>query len=183
MLSFAVAAIFFVPVRLPKELIKQVCVEMLTPHLQLSWVYATTNVKIQIDVICRLIAGFIWEGKVLANIWFFNLGYISGIKGLAFAQDLELGIYSNIPPRKLFAVQLVGVVFGTLGQVAVLNWALNHIPGICTKDAANGFRCPFRAPTSTRVWCGALWGRADSSKKARGIGRCFGFSSLALYCL
>ncbi|KAK1470338.1 OPT family small oligopeptide transporter [Colletotrichum cuscutae] len=69
-LAFAVSAIFFVP---------------------LAWVYATTNMKIQIDIFCRIIAGYIWEGKVLANIWFFNLGYISGIKGLAFAQDLKLG--------------------------------------------------------------------------------------------
>ncbi|KAI7279514.1 OPT superfamily oligopeptide transporter [Hortaea werneckii] len=107
LLSFAISAIFFIP---------------------LAWVYATTNVKIQVDIICRIIAGYIWEGKVLANIWFFNLGYISGVKGLAFAQDLKLGVYCNIPPRKLFAVQLVGIIFGTLGQVSVINWALNHIP-------------------------------------------------------
>lgn len=69
---------------------------------QLAWLYATTNVKVQIDIFCRLVAGYIWEGKVLANIWFFNLGYISGIKGLAFAQDLKLGIYCNVSPYLLF---------------------------------------------------------------------------------
>lgn len=52
--------------------------------------------KVQIDIFCRVVAGYIWEGKVLANIWFFDLGYISGIKALAFAQDLKLGIYSNV---------------------------------------------------------------------------------------
>lgn len=67
--------------------------------LQLAWVYATTNMKIQIEIFCRIVAGYIWEGKVLANIWFFNLGYISGIKGLAFAQDLKLGIYCNVRTR------------------------------------------------------------------------------------
>lgn len=67
---------------------------------QLAWVYASTNMKIQIDIFCRIIAGYIWEGKVLANIWFFNLGYISGIKGLAFAQDLKLGIYCNVRPME-----------------------------------------------------------------------------------
>jgi hypothetical protein len=65
-------------------------------HQQLAWVYATSNVKIQIDIMCRIIAGYVYEGQVLANIWFFNLGYISGIKGLAFAQDLKLGIYCNV---------------------------------------------------------------------------------------
>ncbi|WQF84478.1 Putative oligopeptide transporter, OPT superfamily [Colletotrichum destructivum] len=136
LLSFAVSAIFFVP---------------------LAWVYATTNMKIQIDIFCRIVAGYIWDGKVLANIWFFNLGYISGIKGLAFAQDLKLGIYCNIPPRQLFLVQSVGLVIGSLGQVSVLNWALNHIPGICTLSAPNGFTCPFsRTHFNTSMVWGAL---------------------------
>ncbi|KAH7128937.1 OPT oligopeptide transporter protein-domain-containing protein [Dactylonectria macrodidyma] len=127
-------------------------------YVPLAWVYATSNMKIQIDIFCRIIAGYVWEGKVLANIWFFNVGYISGIKGLAFAQDLKLGIYCNIPPRKLFLVQAVGLVVGTLGQVSVLNWALDHIPDVCNvKSAPNGFTCPFSRThfNSSMVW-GAL---------------------------
>lgn len=129
--------------------------------------------KVQIDVFCRIIAGYIWEGKVLANIWFFDLGYISGIKGLSFAQDLKLGIYCDvsidltgcqthtncyqIPPRQLFAVQIVGIVVGTVGQVSVLNWALGNIPGICTKKAENGFTCPFsRTHFNTSMVWGAI---------------------------
>ncbi|TDZ40697.1 Sexual differentiation process protein isp4 [Colletotrichum trifolii] len=135
-LAFAVSAVFFIP---------------------LAWVYATTNMKIQIDIFCRIVAGHIWEGKVLANIWFFNLGYISGIKGLAFAQDLKLGIYCNIPPRHLFLVQSVGLAIGSLGQVSVLNWALDHILGICTASAPNGFTCPFsRTHFNTSMVWGAL---------------------------
>ncbi|KAH7192843.1 OPT oligopeptide transporter protein-domain-containing protein [Fusarium flagelliforme] len=124
----------------------------------LAWVYATSNIKIQIDIFCRIIAGYVWEGKVLANIWFFNVGYISGIKGLAFAQDLKLGIYCGIPPKSLFVVQLVGLVMGTLGQVSVLNWALGNIPNVCDpKLAPNGFTCPFsRTHFNTSMVWGAL---------------------------
>ncbi|KAL1614225.1 hypothetical protein SLS56_012165 [Neofusicoccum ribis] len=61
----------------------------------LAMVYATTNLKINIDVFCRIVAGYVFEGKVLANVWFFDLGYISGAKGLQFAQDLKLGLYCN----------------------------------------------------------------------------------------
>ncbi|KAM0276897.1 hypothetical protein ACHAQH_006269 [Verticillium albo-atrum] len=136
LLALVICALFFVP---------------------LALVYATANVKIQIDIFCRIVAGYVYEGKVLANIWFFNLGYISGIKGLAFAQDLKLGLYCNIPPRKLFLVQAVGIVMGTLGQVSTLNWALNHIPHICTNDAPNGFTCPFsRTHFNTSMVWGAL---------------------------
>ncbi|KAF9774159.1 hypothetical protein IL306_007909 [Fusarium sp. DS 682] len=126
--------------------------------IPLAWVYATSNIKIQIDIFCRIIAGYVWEGKVLANIWFFNVGYISGIKGLAFSQDLKLGIYCGIPPRSLFLVQVVGLVVGTLGQVSVLNWALGHIPNVCNaKLAPNGFTCPFsRTHFNTSMVWGAL---------------------------
>lgn len=108
LLSFAVSAVFFLPVShasSPARIYRDIEVLMEYSFLQLAWVYATTNMKIQIDIFCRIIAGYIWEGKVLANIWFFNLGYISGIKGLAFAQDLKLGIYCNVspaPPNLLF---------------------------------------------------------------------------------
>ncbi|KAL6837879.1 OPT superfamily oligopeptide transporter [Trichoderma camerunense] len=126
-------------------------------YLPLAWVYATTNMKVQIDIFCRVVAGYIWEGKVLANIWFFDLGYISGIKALAFAQDLKLGIYSNIPPRYLFIVQIVGLIMGTLGQVSVLNWALGHVPDICSLTAKNGFTCPYsRTHFNTSMVWGAL---------------------------
>jgi hypothetical protein len=64
--------------------------------MQLGIIYGTTNLRINIDVFCRVVAGYIWEGKVLANIWFFNLGYISGIKALNFSQDLKLGLYCGV---------------------------------------------------------------------------------------
>lgn len=51
----------------------------------------------------------------------------------------------------------MGLVIGSLGQVSVLNWALNHVPGICTTKAPNGFTCPFsRTHFNTSVVWGAL---------------------------
>lgn len=52
-------------------------------------------------------------------------------------------------------VQSVGILIGTLGQVAVLNWALNHIPDICTKKAPNGFTCAF---SQTHFNTSLIWG-------------------------
>lgn len=107
LLAFVVSSLFFIPVshigRPTRTTVWTTHHLMLTriARPQLAWVYATTNTKIQIDIFCRVVAGYIWEGKVLANIWFFNLGYISGIKGLAFAQDLKLGIYCNVSNTNL----------------------------------------------------------------------------------
>lgn len=61
-------------------------------------VYATSNIKVSIDIFCRIVSGFAFPGKVLANIWFFNIGYISVIKALGMAQDLKLGVYCNVSP-------------------------------------------------------------------------------------
>jgi OPT family oligopeptide transporter len=44
---------------------------------------------------------------------------------------------------------------GTVGQVSVINWALTHIPKICTTDAANGFTCPF---SRTHFNTSMVWG-------------------------
>lgn len=67
------------------------------PTTQLAIVYATSNLKINIDIFCRIVAGFVFEGKVLANIWFFDIGYITTIKGLYFAEDMKLCDYCKVP--------------------------------------------------------------------------------------
>ncbi|KAF9886424.1 hypothetical protein FE257_011456 [Aspergillus nanangensis] len=121
----------------------------------LALVYATSNLKINIDIFCRIIAGFVFEGKVLANIWFFDLGYITTIKGLYSAQDMKLAHYCNIPPQKVFLVQCVGMVAGTLSSVSVLNWALGGISGVCTSEAPNGFSCPY---SRTHFNTSLIWG-------------------------
>lgn len=46
---------------------------------------------------------------------------------------------------------------GTVGQVAVLNWALGHVPDICSLTAKNGFTCPYsRTHFNTSMVWGAL---------------------------
>lgn len=61
----------------------------------------------------------------------------------------------QIPARKVFLVQLVGMVWGTLSYVSVINWALNHIPGVCTNSGTNGFTCPF---SRTHFNTSTIWG-------------------------
>ncbi|KAF7585959.1 hypothetical protein BBP40_009768 [Aspergillus hancockii] len=132
----------------------------------LALVYATANQKINIDIFCRIVAGFVFEGKVLANIWFFDLGYITTIKGLYFCQDMKLGMYFNIPARQVFIVQCAGIIAGTLSSVCVLNWSLDNIKDICTADAVNGFSCPFsRTHFNTSLIWGAIGPRRFFNNK------------------
>ncbi|KAL2822901.1 OPT oligopeptide transporter protein-domain-containing protein [Aspergillus granulosus] len=131
------------------------CAVALVFYAPLAMVYATANLKINIDIFCRIVAGLVFEGKVLANIWFFDLGYITTIKGLYFAQDMKLAYYCHIPQRPLFLVQITGILVGTLSSLGVLNWAFSNIPHICTSKAPNGFTCPY---SSTHFNTSLIWG-------------------------
>ncbi|KAF1921156.1 OPT oligopeptide transporter protein-domain-containing protein [Ampelomyces quisqualis] len=105
-------------------------------------VMAITNQQSSIYLICQLICGVIFPGRPVANMVFTTFGYISSTQGLKFASDLKLGHYMKIPPRILFKLQLSVTIISSLAQIGVLNWMLNHIPGICTPQAINGFNCP-----------------------------------------
>ncbi|OJJ03412.1 hypothetical protein ASPVEDRAFT_890167 [Aspergillus versicolor CBS 583.65] len=134
--SFLIAGVFFYPVTL---------------------IYASANLKVGIEILCRVVGGFLWEGKPLANNWFVGLGYTTILNGLSFSQDMKLCSYYHISPGSVFLTQCVGIAIGTVGQVAVINWALGHIKGICTSDAINGFSCPFaRTDFNTSIIWGAI---------------------------
>ncbi|OKO97868.1 Glutathione transporter 1 [Penicillium subrubescens] len=118
---------------------------------ELRWYGVLLACAVALVSTLEIVSGSVFEGKVLANIWFFDIGYITTIKGLYFAHDMKLAYYCKIPQRKLFLVQCVG----TLSSLGVLNWALNHISGVCTSAAVNGFRCPF---SSTPFNTSLIWG-------------------------
>ncbi|KAL4908705.1 hypothetical protein BDW74DRAFT_173937 [Aspergillus multicolor] len=134
LLGFAIGGIFFFPITL---------------------LYANANMKVGIEVFCRIIAGFVWEGRVVANTWFVGLGSTTILDGLSFAQDMKLCLYYHIPPIEVFFVQCVGMIIGTMGQVGIVNWALDNIKDICTSDAINGFTCPF---SQTNFNTSIIWG-------------------------
>jgi len=73
---------------------------------------------------------------------FVTYGYITSTQALKFSADLKLGHYAKIPPRTLFAVQLAATAAASVTQIAVLNWMLGNVKGICTPAAVNGFTCP-----------------------------------------
>ena len=105
-------------------------------------VMAITNQQSSLYLICQLICGSIFPGRPVANMVFVTYGYITSTQGLKFSSDLKLGHYMKIPPKILFNIQLAATVISSLTQIAVLNWMLANIPGICTPQAINGFTCP-----------------------------------------
>ncbi len=113
-----------------------------TFFIPIGIVMAITNQQSSLYLICQLICGVVFPGRPVANMVFVTYGYITSTQGLKFSSDLKLGHYMKIPPKLLFNLQLAATVVSSLTQIAVLNWMLAKIPGICTPEAINGFTCP-----------------------------------------
>lgn len=64
------------------------------------------------------------------------------------------------------------MVIGTLSSLGVLNWAMNHISGICTSAAVNGFSCPY---SSTHFNTSLIW---DAVGPRRYFSSQLGYSAL-----
>ncbi|RYP64832.1 hypothetical protein DL769_006507 [Monosporascus sp. CRB-8-3] len=105
-------------------------------------VQAITNVQIGLNVLTEFIIGYMLPGRPLAMMMFKNYGYISMSQALTFSQDLKLGHYMKVPPRLMFWSQLTASVWSAIVQIAVMNWALGTIPGVCSEDQPNGYICP-----------------------------------------
>jgi OPT family oligopeptide transporter len=105
-------------------------------------IMAITNQHSSIYLLCQLICGVLFPGRPVANMIFVTYGYISSAQGIKFAADMKLGHYMKVPPRILFAVQMVATVVSSITQIVVLNWMFRNVPGLCTSDAVNGFTCP-----------------------------------------
>lgn len=103
----------------------------------------------------EFIIGYMLPGRPLAMMCFKTLGYITMYQGLLYTQDLKMAHYMKIPPRVLFWAQGIGTVWGSLVQVAVLDWAFGAIKNICATDQSARFSCP-----NGRVFFNAsiIWG-------------------------
>jgi OPT family small oligopeptide transporter len=105
-------------------------------------IQAVTNYQIGLNVITEYIVGYMLPGRPLAMMIFKNYGYVCMAQALYFIQDLKLGHYMKVPPRVMFWSQLIASIWSAVVQIAVMNWALGAISGICEEDQANGYSCP-----------------------------------------
>lgn len=110
--------------------------------LPIGMIQATTNIQIGLNVITEFIIGYMQPGRPVAMMTFKTFGYITMAQGMSFVQDLKLGHYMKIPPKTLFYTQTAATVWASLVEVAVMNWALGSIKGVCTKAASDNFTCP-----------------------------------------
>ncbi|EMR68455.1 putative opt family small oligopeptide transporter protein [Eutypa lata UCREL1] len=118
--------------------------------LPIGIIQAVTNNQIGLNVLTEFIYGYIQPGRPLAlmmqvfsrYLLFKTFGYITMSQALSFVEDLKFGHYMKIPPRTMFMCQVVATTFSCFIQIAVLNFALNNIDGVCDLTQPERFTCP-----------------------------------------
>lgn len=100
-----------------------------------------TNQHVGLNIVTELVAGYIWEGKPLANMMVKLYGFIPMRQGLDFSRDLKIAQYMKIPPRILFTAQIMGTIVACLVNVGVQQWMRYHISEICLPKQVDGFIC------------------------------------------
>ncbi|KAL6869989.1 hypothetical protein ACO1O0_001324 [Amphichorda felina] len=110
--------------------------------LPIGIIEAITNNRIGLNVLTEFVYGYVQPGRPLALMIFKTFGYVTMSQALSFVSDLKFGHYMKIPPRTMFLAQVVATTFSCFIQIAVLNFALDNIKGVCEPDQPDHFTCP-----------------------------------------
>ncbi|KAI2782836.1 small oligopeptide transporter [Daldinia loculata] len=129
--------------------------------LPIGIIQAVTNHQIGLNVLTEFVYGYIQPGRPLALMLFKTYGYITMAQALSFVSDLKFGHYMKIPPRTMFMAQVVATTVSCFIQIAVLNFALGNIEGVCELTQPQRFTCP-----GGRVFFSAsvIWGLIGPSR-------------------
>ena len=89
--------------------------------------YGITGFQFNIQPICQMLAGYLFPGRPLANLYFTCYTFNATQMGQVLARDLKLGQYVHLAPRCTFTVQVIGCLVGALmNYVMMLNIVQNQ---------------------------------------------------------
>jgi len=118
-------------------------------------VQAITNQTIALNILAEIIVGYILPNNPTSMMIFKSYTYFTATQANAFTADLKLGHYMKIPPRAMFWAQMLGSIVCCFVILAVQNWMIDNVEGLCTPDQKDGFSCP---STTTFYTASLLWG-------------------------
>lgn len=96
-----------------------------------SMILAISNILLSLNVISPFLAGFLIPGRPIGVMIFKVFSTITLGQAQNYSRDLKMAHYMKIPPRITFWCQVVATIWAVIVQIAVLNWALGNIKGIC----------------------------------------------------
>lgn len=94
-------------------------------------ILAVSNLGLALNVLSPFLAGFLIPGKPIGVMIFKVYSTIVLGQAQTYAGDLKMAHYLKVPPRVTFWCQIVATVWASIVQIAVMNWTLGHIEGVC----------------------------------------------------
>lgn len=109
--------------------------------IPMSYLYAISGTTEGLNVVTELIVGYALPGHPEALMFVKAFGY--NINGQAdnYISDQKMGFYAKVPPRAMYRGQVLSAIITALVAYGVVQFADNHIPGICTPDQPSKFNC------------------------------------------
>ncbi|KIK49247.1 hypothetical protein CY34DRAFT_20248 [Suillus luteus UH-Slu-Lm8-n1] len=80
---------------------------------------AITGLSLSIQTLVQMTAGYLHNGRPMANMFFVLYSYNTVSQALLLLRDLKIAQYAKLPPRAAFTAQITGTLLG-----AVLNYVL-----------------------------------------------------------
>ncbi|KAI9324115.1 OPT oligopeptide transporter [Zopfochytrium polystomum] len=80
----------------------------------MGFLYATTGFFVNTQTLVQLLSGYIRPGSPVKSMYFTLYGYNTVNQALGLVADLKLGQYMKVPPRAVFAAQVLGTLIGGL---------------------------------------------------------------------
>lgn len=109
--------------------------------LPIGIVMAVSNQEVGLNMVSELIIGYMVPHHPYAMMIFKTTMYMICYQGLQFISDQKLAHYMKVPPRSVFAAQVLATAVGGIVQIAVQTWAFSNIDDICQKDQPEKFNC------------------------------------------
>jgi hypothetical protein len=80
---------------------------------------------------------------------------LTSSQAIAFTGNLKLGHYMKVPPRLMFAAQVIAVSINCFVVIGVQDFMFNNIVDLCAAGQKQGFTCP---PTHAFATASLIWG-------------------------
>ncbi|KAF2122681.1 OPT family small oligopeptide transporter [Lophiotrema nucula] len=105
-------------------------------------IFGITNIQLSLNVISPFLGGYMIPGRPIGVMIFKVFSTITLGQAQQFSADLKLAHYMKVPPKVAFSAQLVAAVWGSIVQIAVMNWTLGNIPDVCARLQKDHYTCP-----------------------------------------
>ncbi|KAH8887251.1 OPT superfamily oligopeptide transporter [Thozetella sp. PMI_491] len=117
-------------------------------------VMSVSGYEASLEIYFDVIGGYAAQNKPAAFLLFKLMGNSVLMQTLSFVQDLKLGHYCKIPPKQMFAAQVVSTIVSSFVVLAVVNFQLS-IEGLCNPAVNVHWVC---GSTQTGFSSSLLWG-------------------------